>query len=93
MTGWINAQRSRVIVLHTSNVKKYWYANISCYSRLMNIFTKIPRPAKKLMLDEASLLSCIPVAGQYFNKYRRMAENGFATPIGNFADISYLVEN
>ena len=25
--------------------------------------------------------------------YRRMAENGFAPPLGNFADISYLVEN
>ena len=24
---------------------------------------------------------------------RRMAENGFAPPLGNFADISYLVEN
>ena len=24
---------------------------------------------------------------------RRMAENGFAHPLGNFADISYLVEN
>ena len=23
----------------------------------------------------------------------RMAENGFAPPLGNFADISYLVEN
>ena len=28
------------------------------------------------------------------NIYRRMAENGFAPPtLGNFADISYLVEN
>ena len=29
------------------------------------------------------------------NRDRRMAENGFATPppLGNFADISYLVEN
>ena len=25
--------------------------------------------------------------------YRRMAENGFAPPLGNFADISYLIEN
>ena len=25
--------------------------------------------------------------------YRRMAENGFAPHLGNFADISYLVEN
>ena len=25
--------------------------------------------------------------------FRRMAENGFAPPLGNFADISYLVEN
>ena len=25
--------------------------------------------------------------------YRRMAENGFAPPLGNFADISLLVEN
>ena len=25
--------------------------------------------------------------------YRRMAENEFAPPLGNFADISYLVEN
>ena len=24
---------------------------------------------------------------------RQMAENGFAPPLGNFADISYLVEN
>ena len=24
---------------------------------------------------------------------RRMAENGFAPPLGNFEDISYLVEN
>ena len=24
---------------------------------------------------------------------RRMAENGFAPPLGNFADISYHVEN
>ena len=24
---------------------------------------------------------------------RRMAGNGFAPPLGNFADISYLVEN
>ena len=24
---------------------------------------------------------------------RRMAENGFAPPLGNFADISYLIEN
>ena len=28
-----------------------------------------------------------------FGPYRRMAENGFAPPLGNFADISYLVEN
>ena len=27
------------------------------------------------------------------NMSRRMAENGFAPPLGNFADISYLVEN
>ena len=26
-------------------------------------------------------------------RYRRMAENGFAPPLGNFEDISYLVEN
>ena len=25
--------------------------------------------------------------------HRLMAENGFAPPLGNFADISYLVEN
>ena len=29
----------------------------------------------------------------YTIHYRRMAENGFAPPLGNFADISYLVEN
>ena len=30
----------------------------------------------------------------FINIYRRMAENGFAPPpLGNFADISYLVEN
>ena len=29
----------------------------------------------------------------YLCIYRRMAENGFAPPLGNFADISYLVEN
>ena len=26
-------------------------------------------------------------------RIRRMAENGFAPPLGNFADIFYLVEN
>ena len=35
--------------------------------------------------------------GKYFFfekcSYRRMAENGFAPPLGNFVDISYLVEN
>ena len=31
----------------------------------------------------------------YLSDYRRMAENGFAPPppLGNFADISYFVEN
>ena len=27
-----------------------------------------------------------------YRSVRRMAENGFAPPLGNFADISYLVE-
>ena len=42
----------------------------------------------ELMIRELHL------AHLFVTRYRRMAENGFAPPpLGNFADISYLVEN
>ena len=44
-----------------------------------------PSDKKKLILRRAGRASRLPC--------RRMAENGFAPPLGNFADISDHVEN
>ena len=55
-----------VLQASIDNVNTYKYAfnqNIPCGSRVMSIFTNIPRPAE-MMLDEASSSFCIPVAGQ-----------------------------
>ena len=51
-------------------IRKYtkFEPNMSCGSRVMSIFTKRARPAK-MMLDEASSISFIPVAGQCQNAY------------------------
>ena len=40
---------------------------------------------KEVGSNESDVFACLST--------RRMAENGFAPPLGNFADISYLVEN
>ena len=39
------------------------------------------------------VLDLYVILGDRILDYRRMAENGFAHPLGNFADISYFVEN
>ena len=45
----------------------------------------------KCICSLISTLMTVNLSGAIY--YRRMAENGFAPPLGNFADISYLVEN
>ena len=66
------------------------YQNIWCGSRIMSMFAKRPRPAKK-MLVKASSSFCIPMTGQnYKNKYAKIDSN---VPYGSSVTCMSILTN